>query len=222
MISTAGQPGVIEREDRVVSTRYVPEEMTGYEDLDQYGAWRTAPDYGAVWVPTAVPAGWAPYRSGHWVWVSPWGWTWVDSAPWGFAPFHYGRWVWLGNHWAWAPGRRIARPVYAPALVAFIGGSNFSVSVGVGSAPAVGWVPLGWREPYRPWYRASHAHVRNVNVTHVTNVTNITNNVTNVRLVNRERAFGRHGRLAREFRRGARVRTRRRCGWTPGRSQRRR
>jgi len=59
---TAGRD---EREDRVVSTRYVPEEMTGYEDLDQYGAWRTAPNYGAVWVPTAVPAGWAPYRSGH-------------------------------------------------------------------------------------------------------------------------------------------------------------
>lgn len=172
------------REDSVASTRYVGEEMTGYEDLDQYGGWHSEPQYGAVWVPRAVPAGWAPYRYGHWVWISPWGWTWVDDAPWGFAPFHYGRWVWLGNHWAWAPGRRVVQPVYAPALVAFIGGSNFSVSVGIGSSPAVGWVPLGWHEPYRPWYRASHAHVRNVNVTNVTNVTNITN-VTNVRLVNR-------------------------------------
>ena len=173
-----------QREDRVASTRYVPAEMTGYEDLDEYGTWRTVPEYGTVWRPRAVPAGWAPYRHGHWVWVAPWGWTWVDDAPWGFAPSHYGRWVWLGNHWAWAPGRIVARPVYAPAMVAFIGGSNFSVSVGVGSAPAVAWVPLGWREPYRPWYRASNNHVRNVNITHVTNV-NITNNVTNVRLVNR-------------------------------------
>lgn len=174
-----------QREDRVASTRYVPDEMTGYEDLDQYGAWRTVSDYGAVWVPATVPAGWAPYRYGHWVWISPWGWTWVDDAPWGFAPFHYGRWVWLGNHWAWAPGRVVARPVYSPAMVAFIGGSNFSVSVGFGSAPAVAWVPLGWREPYIPWYRASRAHVQNVNVTHVTNVTNITHNVTNITYVNR-------------------------------------
>jgi uncharacterized protein DUF6600 len=172
-----------QRKDRIVSTRYVPEEMTGYEDLDEYGTWQTVPTYGAVWRPRAVPVGWAPYRHGHWIWVSPWGWTWVDDAPWGFAPSHYGRWVWLGNYWAWAPGRVVARPVYAPAVVAFIGGSNWSLSVA--SGPAVGWVPLGWREPYRPWYSHSPAHLRSVNVTHVTNVTNITNNVTNVTLVNR-------------------------------------
>jgi hypothetical protein len=84
------------REDRVASTRYVSPQMTGYEDLDSYGTWRTMPEYGAVWVP-AVAAGWAPYRYGHWVWIEPWGWSWVDDAPWGFAPFHYGRWVWLHN-----------------------------------------------------------------------------------------------------------------------------
>src|SRR5262245_1474602 len=164
-----------DREDRVVATRYVPEDMTGYEDLDRYGSWRPTPEYGPVWTPASVPAGWAPYRYGHWVWIAPWGWTWVDDAPWGFAPFHYGRWVWLGNHWAWAPGRRIARPVYAPALVAFIGGANFSASIGFGNTPAIGWVPLGWHEPYRPWYRASRAHVHNVNITNVTTVTNVDN-----------------------------------------------
>jgi hypothetical protein len=172
------------REDRVPSTQYVSRDMTGYEDLDQYGTWRTLPEYGAVWVPTRVASGWAPYRTGHWVWMSPWGWTWVDDAPWGFAPFHYGRWVHTGGYWAWSPGAHVRRPVYAPALVAFVGGSNFSVSVT--SGPAVGWFPLGWREPYRPWYRASESHVRQVNVTNVTNVTNITN-VTNVRYVNRDR-----------------------------------
>jgi hypothetical protein len=172
------------REDRVTSTQYVSRDMTGYEDLDQYGTWRTLPEYGAVWVPTRVASGWAPYRTGHWVWVSPWGWTWVDDAPWGFAPFHYGRWVHTGGYWAWSPGAHVRRPVYAPALVAFVGGSNFSVSVS--SGPAVGWFPLGWGEPYRPWYRASDRHVRQVNVTNVTNVTNITN-TTNVRYVNRER-----------------------------------
>ena len=168
------------REDQIASTRYVSPRMTGYEDLDAYGAWRSMPEYGAVWVPR-VPAGWAPYRHGHWVWVEPWGWSWVDDAPWGFAPFHYGRWVWLNGHWAWAPGPRIVRPVYAPALVAFVGGSNWSVSIG--SGPSVGWIPLGWREPYFPWYRTSPTYVRNVNVTHVQNI-NVYNNVTRINYVN--------------------------------------
>lgn len=168
------------REDQIASTRYVSPRMTGYEDLDAYGTWRTMPEYGAVWVPR-VAAGWAPYRYGHWVWLEPWGWTWVDDAPWGFAPFHYGRWVWLDGYWAWAPGPRIARPVYAPALVAFVGGSSWSVSIGAG--PAVGWFPLGWREPYFPWYRASPVYVRNINVTHVKNI-NIYNNVTRINYVN--------------------------------------
>jgi hypothetical protein len=172
------------RHDRVASTRYVPVEMTGYEDLDQYGEWRTVAEYGNLWIPTSVPTGWAPYRYGHWVWISPWGWTWVDDQPWGFAPSHYGRWVWHNNYWAWAPGRLVERPVYSPALVAFIGGANFSVSIG----PAVGWVPLGYREPYIPWYTASPAYLRNVNVTHVTNVTNI--NTTNIRYVNRTAPTG--------------------------------
>ncbi len=176
------------QDERVVATRYVPREMTGYEDLDQHGSWRTVEEYGAVWTPTAVAADWAPYRQGHWVWISPWEWTWVDNAPWGFAPYHYGRWIWLRNHWAWAPGARVARPVYAPALVAFVGGANWSVSVRGG--PAVGWVPLGWREPYIPWYRHSPAHVRNVNVNHVTNINIInhysnTQNGNNIRYVNR-------------------------------------
>jgi hypothetical protein len=180
-------------EERAVATRYVHPEMTGYEDLDHHGSWRTVAEYGAVWVPTTVAAGWAPYRQGHWVWISPWGWTWVDNAPWGFAPYHYGRWVWLSNHWGWAPGARTTRPVYAPALVAFVGGANWSASVR--SGPAVGWVPLGWREPYIPWYRHSPAYVRNVNVTHVTNVNvinhygNVTN-VTNIRYVNRDVPLG--------------------------------
>ena len=164
------------REDQVAATRYVSSHMTGYEDLDAHGNWRTLPEYGAVWVPR-VSAGWAPYRHGHWVWIEPWGWTWVDDAPWGFAPFHYGRWIWLNGYWAWAPGPRVIRPVYAPALVAFVGGSNWSVSIG--SGPAVGWFPLGWREPYFPWYRTSPNYVRNVNVTHVQNIT-VYNDVTRI------------------------------------------
>jgi hypothetical protein len=145
--------------------RYVSPEMTGSEDLDRYGRWDRHPDYGAIWYPTAVVGGWAPYRYGHWAYVRPWGWTWVDDAPWGFAPFHYGRWVSYGGRWGWCPGQYVARPVYAPALVAWFGGSNVSVGISIGG-PAVGWVPLGPREIYHPTYSVTNIYVRNVNVTH--------------------------------------------------------
>jgi hypothetical protein len=167
------------REANSVSARYVSPEMTGVEDLDRYGRWEAGTEYGAVWIPRTVVTGWAPYRMGHWVWVRPWGWTWVDDAPWGFAPFHYGRWVWYRDAWCWAPGRYVARPVYAPALVAWMGGPNVSVSVRIGSAPTVGWFPLGPREVYVPAYRVSPRYVQNVNVTHVTRITNVTTIINN-------------------------------------------
>ena len=157
------------REDRAVSTRYVSRDTIGYEDLDDYGTWRTVDDYGPVWVPS-VAAGWTPYRDGHWAWVAPWGWTWIDDAPWGFAPAHYGRWINLRGQWCWAPGPRTARPLYAPALVGWVGGGGVSIGIGIGGPP-VGWFPLGWNEVYVPSYRHSAAYVQNINVTniHVTN-----------------------------------------------------
>jgi uncharacterized protein DUF6600 len=170
------------REEQIQSVRYVPREMIGYEDLDGYGVWREVPPYGWVWAPTRVVVGWAPYRYGHWAWVAPWGWTWVDDAPWGFAPFHYGRWAFAGGAWIWVPGRIVERPVYAPALVAFVGGPHFSLSVSIGGGGGgVAWFPLGPGEVYRPAYHVSEVYVRNVNITHV-NVTNI--NVTNVNVTN--------------------------------------
>ncbi|MES3014044.1 MAG: DUF6600 domain-containing protein, partial [Pseudomonadota bacterium] len=111
---------------------------------------------------------------GHWAHVRPWGWTWVDDAPWGLAPFHYGRWVYHRNTWCWTPGTRVARPVYAPALVGWVGGARGSVSVGIGVGPAVGWFPLGPREVYVPSYRVSSRYARNLNITNV-NATIITN-----------------------------------------------
>jgi len=141
--------------------------MTGYQDLDSYGDWRPAPEYGNVWYPRGVGDDWAPYRFGRWAWVAPWGWTWIDQAPWGFAPFHYGRWVLIHGRWAWVPGRRVARPVYAPALVGWIGNPGWSVGFRFGSAPAVGWFPLAPREVYVPAYRHNADYVRQLNVTHV-------------------------------------------------------
>jgi hypothetical protein len=169
------------RWDESRSTRYVSPDMVGYEDLDDYGDWRNGGSYGPVWVPREVDNGWAPYRYGHWAWVDPWGWTWVDDAPWGFAPFHYGRWVWFYDRWAWVPGRVAARPVYAPALVAFVGGPHWNLTLAAGGAGGVAWFPLGPDEVYIPAYHASPTYIRNVNVTNV-NVTNI--NVTNIDVTN--------------------------------------
>src|SRR3989442_1461283 len=128
------------RWDEARSARYVSRDVIGYEDLDDYGDWRETGPYGAVWVPRTAVVGWAPYRYGHWTWVDPWGWTWIDDAPWGFAPFHYGRWVYVEGGWAWVPGRVVARPVYAPALVAFVGGRNWSVAIGLGGGGGGGGV----------------------------------------------------------------------------------
>ncbi len=171
------------RENRMAATRYVPREMNGVEDLDEYGTWRTLPGYGAVWQPTAVPVGWAPYRYGHWAWVDPWGWTWIDDTPWGFAPFHYGRWAFFGGAWVWVPGRIVARPVYAPALVVFVGGGGWGTTVVAGGG--IGWFPLGPREPYVPPYTVTNVYVRNVNISQVTVVNAQAVNVTTYRYVNR-------------------------------------
>jgi hypothetical protein len=145
-------------DDRLAAPGYVSPEMTGWEDLDRNGSWDTHPEYGPIWTPTTVVAGWAPYRYGHWVVVQPWGWTWVDYAPWGFAPFHYGRWFFFGGHWCWSPGYRVARPFYSPAMVAWVGGGGQR-----GPWPYVGWVPLAPREPYYPHYTTGGSYWRAVN-----------------------------------------------------------
>jgi len=159
------------------SARYCSRQVVGFEDLDEYGDWRPAPEYGYVWYPRVDP-GWAPYHYGHWAWIDPWGWTWVDDDSWGYAPFHYGRWAFIGGRWGWVPGPREVHPVYAPALVAFVGG------VGVGIGGNVAWFPLGPREVYVPAYRVSSAYVNRVNVTNTTvNVRQVTN-VYNTTIVN--------------------------------------
>lgn len=176
-----------EREDKSPSLRYVSPYEVGYSDLDEYGQWTTVAPYGPVWVPAGVAVGWAPYRWGHWVYIAPWGWTWVDDAPWGFAPFHYGRWVNFGSYWGWCPGPYHPRPIWAPALVGWVGGPHWGVGLSFGVGGGVGWFPLGWGEPYIPYYRASRGYFRNVNVTntHITNITYITNNYYGGRNVDR-------------------------------------
>jgi hypothetical protein len=164
-------------------------QMPGGADLAEYGSWSQSSQYGDVWYPQ-VSAGWVPYREGQWSYVAPWGWTWVDSDPWGFAPFHYGRWVDIGGRWGWCPGAAVAGgppyPVYAPALVSFFGvGAAAAVGIGVGLAigsllnGSVGWVPLGWQQPWHPWFNASPSYFRQVNIRNVTNINSIRNTTIN-------------------------------------------
>ena len=176
------------RTESSVALRYVSPDVIGYEDLDANGTWRVVAGYGAVWVPTRVASGWAPYRDGHWSWVEPWGWTWVDDAPWGFAVSHYGRWTNLDGTWGWVPGPVRQQAIYAPALVAFVGGSNFRLSVSSGNVGAVGWFPLGPSEIYRPSYAVSRDYFARVNnsntVINNINITNVYNAPQNVTYVN--------------------------------------
>jgi hypothetical protein len=159
---TLGEPdefdswtGERERRDYLASSRseFVSPDVTGYQDLEEYGTWSTDPTYGNVWTPSNVGVGWSPYSYGRWAWVAPWGWTWVDNAPWGYAPFHYGRWAHVGHRWCWVPGPRHVRAVYAPALVGWNGSRHGYVS----------WFPLGPGDVYSPDGRYSRRYLERVN-----------------------------------------------------------
>jgi hypothetical protein len=154
-------------------------DITGYEALDRNGSWQTAPGYGAVWFPATAPGDWAPYRYGHWRWIAPWGWTWIDDMAWGFAPSHYGRWASIPQvdpldpsdlgtvRWGWVPGAQVAdpgrAPVYAPALVAFLGTAGVGLSYPDAVGPAVAWFPLAPGDIYWPGYTRDLDLIRRIN-----------------------------------------------------------
>lgn len=150
------------------SDAYVNPDIPGVRDLDANGRWENDVANGPVWYPTAVVAGWVPYRYGHWGWVEPWGWVWIADEAWGFAPFHYGRWAFVRNRWGWVPGPRMGRPYYSPALVAFADGGGFGLSIGVSA-----WFPLGPRDPFIPWYHYDDRYLRAVNGANVRGVADI-------------------------------------------------
>jgi len=173
------------REEHARSAQYVSRDVIGYEDLDEYGEWRSVPDYGPcgfrdmsqrAGLPTASDIGYGS-RLG-------------DGPGWKMNPgvraLHYGRWAEVSEGWCWVPGPVVVRPVYAPALVAFVGGPRFNLSISVGGGGGgVAWFPLGPREVYVPTYRASPRYVQNVNVTNTTvNMTNVTNVYNNVNVHN--------------------------------------
>jgi hypothetical protein len=167
------------RYDNSRSAQYLSHDVVGYEDLDDNGDWRDDSNYGHVWYPNHVEAGWAPYHEGHWDWISPWGYTWVDDSAWGYAPFHYGRWVTVGGRWGWVAGPVNVQAVYAPALVVFIGGG------GMGFGGDVAWFPLGPREVYVPSYQVSRGYMNRVNISNTTVSTTTITNVYNTTIVNK-------------------------------------
>jgi hypothetical protein len=163
------------------TARYVSPDVTGYEDLDANGTWSSDAEYGYMWTPSHVAMDWSPYRYGRWAWIRPWGWTWIDDAPWGYAPFHYGRWAHVRNRWCWVPGPRHLRPVYAPALVGWVGTPRVYHP---GSFAGVAWFPLGPREVYVPARRFSPRYVERVNVTNTMIVKRTVSEVYNNRATN--------------------------------------
>ena len=208
---TTAQLGTVQQDDFITAELaslspppppYAPPavtQMTGVAELSDYGSWAQSPQYGAVWYPN-VTAGWVPYQDGHWAYVAPWGWTWVEAEPWGFAPFHYGRWAQIGDRWGWVPAaydngayaQVTAPPVYAPAVVGFLGiGLAAGITIDALSHGSIGWVPLGPGEPYYPHYHADTAYIQRINRIDVRNinVVNIHNTTVINNYVNRSAAY---------------------------------
>lgn len=141
---------------------YLPAPLAPYAtDLSRYGQWTSVPEYGYVWQPTVVAAGWVPFTDGHWAWRGG-TWVWIPREAWGWVPFHYGRWRWdRFLRWYWVPprARRIA---WCPGAVAWIQ-----------TAGHVAWLPLAPGETFygsRPhgFRRAAAPPATLVNVTSVT------------------------------------------------------
>jgi hypothetical protein len=151
---------------RLAAPYYVSPYITGLAELDPAGSWKISADYGPVWFP-ADPE-WAPYRFGHWSWMTPWGWTWIDDRPWGFAVSHYGRWALIDERWAWLPGSFVAHPLFAPAVVAFLGTPGIGLSSEDGAT--VAWFPLAPSEAYWPAYTRDVDYVHRLNFGNVQNV----------------------------------------------------
>jgi hypothetical protein len=112
------------------------DEERAEQRLAPHGRWVDTPEYGRVFVPAGVPAGWQPYSDGRWVY-GPHGWTFVSDEPWGEITYHYGSWdQWDDLGWFWVPGF-----VWAPAWVSWRYAPGY-----------VCWTP------FAPWWRLHRRH----------------------------------------------------------------
>jgi hypothetical protein len=149
--------------------KYYDNDVSGAEDLSEYGEWIHTRKYGYVWKPystaTSSYANWSPYRYGNWRWIPPYGWTWVNDEPWGYATYHHGRWVYLDNHWAWTPygQTRARRNWWRPALV-----------VVTYSGSLICWYPLPYNYGYYN-YNSVYIDRRRYNRTIINNTTVVVN-----------------------------------------------
>lgn len=122
--------------------RYYDSDIYGAEDLNDNGDWIHTRNYGYVWRPSRIAishySDWSPYRYGHWRWVPPYGWTWVNDEPWGWSTYHHGRWFYDDGYWNWSPYGyyRQSRSWWSPALV-FISVVNNNIC----------WYPLPYHRP---------------------------------------------------------------------------
>ena len=154
--------------------QYYDRDIYGAEDLSEYGEWIYTRKYGYVWRPfrdtTARYVDWSPYRYGHWRWIPPYGWTWVNDEPWGWATYHHGRWIWDDGYWVWTPygQKRLRRSWWSPGLV-----------VVTYSGSLICWYPLpydyGYYDYNRHWRRGRGGHYGG-NTTIIRNTTVIVNN----------------------------------------------
>jgi hypothetical protein len=130
--------------------KYYDRDMYGAEDLNDYGEWIYTKKYGNVWRPYRSSLSnyrdWSPYRYGHWRYIPPFGWTWVNDESWGWATYHHGRWIYDDGDWCWTPYTyyRPSRSWWFPALV-------YVVYIGNN----ICWYPSGY---YDRWYDYNHGH----------------------------------------------------------------
>ena len=129
-------------DDGAPSTHRLAPDIAGAAALDANGRWENDPQFGAAWFPSDIAADWAPYRTGVWRFLPPWGWTWIDDAAWGFAPSHYGRWARIGDRWGWVPDPQTAPADYSPAAIALLGTAGIGLSRPGDNGAAVVWFPL--------------------------------------------------------------------------------
>ncbi len=161
------------------SRSYLPASLDIYgNDFDSYGDWVQTADYGYVWTPLHVAAGWAPYRIGRWCWIGG-EYVWVSHEPWGWVPYHYGRWAFVSNiGWCWVPPPRTATVYWCPGFVAWIQTPTY-----------VSWVPLAPGEIYygHGYYGPNSVNIANINI----NTIKIKNVYVNARVTNGVTVIGR-------------------------------
>jgi hypothetical protein len=68
----------------------------------------------------------------------------------------------LNARWAWCPGNFTRRPIYAPALVGWLG-ERPGVRASISAGPPVGWFPLAPREHFVPGYTHNANYIRRLN-----------------------------------------------------------